>query len=235
MATKREIRSYAEKHGISREEAKQHFINQAIDRNNMPSFLVRLNVDKDFNITYDDTDLLDNQKGFANKCIEQLKDEAKKNIKDPLKAFGIVFWGDSKDFGANLSEAKEDADLDAHWTEHKDMFFSTFWETTNQSVELSAEHCDQVVSGTPVAPIGAKLGNRNNYSNFSISVAYMRHFSKFTKQQIGDLCPPECDPNHKQYSEKFIPKVKQALSKFNIEIECDWRPGYVLTKFKEAA
>lgn len=33
MATKKEIRHYAEKHGITREEAKQHFINEAIKRN----------------------------------------------------------------------------------------------------------------------------------------------------------------------------------------------------------
>lgn len=39
MATKLQIRTYAEKHGVSRQEAKEHFINEAINRNKNLGYL----------------------------------------------------------------------------------------------------------------------------------------------------------------------------------------------------
>jgi len=88
----------------------------------MPSFIVRLNVDENFNVTYDNTGLVEKQISFVDTCINQLKGDAVKNIKDPTNAFGYVFWGKADDFAGHLSEPKTGVDIDAFWTELKDSF-----------------------------------------------------------------------------------------------------------------
>ena len=201
----------------------------------MPSFIVRLNVDENFNVTYDTTGLVEKQISFVDTCINQLKGEAVKNIKDPLKAFGWVFWGKADDFAGHLSEPKTGVDIDAFWTEMKDGFFSQYWETTNQNVELSETFCDAVLSNTGYVPIGGKLAPESeaNYPNFAISVAYIKRFANMSKVggiSFGDLAPPEIDSNSKCYSPNYVEKVKQALSNFGIEIEADWKPGSMMTK-----
>jgi hypothetical protein len=201
----------------------------------MPSFIVRLNVDENFNVTYDNTGLVEKQISFVDTCINQLKGEAVKNIKDPTNAFGYVFWGKADDFAGHLSEPKTGVDIDAFWTELKDSFFSQYWETTNQNVELSETFCKAVLSNTGFVPIGATLDSvkEHEYSNFAISVAYTKHFANMSKvggKSFGDMAPPEVDPNSKCYSPNYVEKVKQALSNFGIEIEADWKPGSMMTK-----
>jgi hypothetical protein len=201
----------------------------------MPSFIVRLNIDENFNIDYDNTGLVEKQISFVDTCINQLKESSAGEIEDPTNAFGYVFWGKADDYVGQISEPKTGADLDAHWTELKDMFFAQYWETTNQKVELSETYCNAVTSNTNYKPIGATLGSvkQHQYSNFAISVAYTKQFAKMSKvggKTFGDLAPPEVDPNSKCYSPNYVEKVKQALSNFGIEIEANWKPGMMETK-----
>ena len=200
----------------------------------IPSFIVKLNIDQDYNITYDNANLIDSQISFTNTCIDQLKEQTMESVEDPTTLFGYVFYGNKTDFAASLSEVKKDADLDTHWTELKDMFFNTFWKTTNQKIELSEEFCNRVTDSTEYAPMGAKLGDvaSHDYSNLAISVAYTKRFAKMSKVggvSVGDLAPPELDPKSKLYSRNYIAKVKQALSNFGIEINADWKPGHMVT------
>jgi hypothetical protein len=205
-------------------------------KNNIPSFIKQLDIDSDNNITYDKSDLVSSQCAFIDNIIKVWKDNGQLENKKDL--YSYVFYGKKDDFSGVLLEGlKDGVDPDKAFRESQDMFFARYWGTTNQAVSLSAEYCDKVIEESGFgAPIGAKLtDSKHDFSNFAIAVAYNRMYSRIAKTQMGDLCPPECDPDSELYNEQFIPKVKEALSKFNIVIECDWRPGSVHTTFKQAA
>ena len=209
---------------------------QKAKKNNIPSFIKQLDIDSDNNITYDKSDLVSSQCGFIDSCINVWKDNGQLENKKDL--FSYVFYGNKDDFSGVLLEGlKDGVDPDKAFRQSQDMFFARYWGTTNQAVSLSAEYCDKIMSGTEFVPVGTKLDDikKHEYTNFAIAVAHMRALSTITKQQIGDLCPPECDPDHRLYNEQFIPKVQEALRQFGIVIECDWRPGLVQTTFKKAA
>lgn len=201
----------------------------------MPSFIVRLNVDKDINMTYDKNGLTAKQIGFADNCIAQLQNQAQANIKDPANAFGYVFWGKSDDFAATIIQADADTDLDELWTARKDMFFATFYSSTNQPIEISTNHCKEVIENTQPVGIGTKLKDvpRSKYSNFSVAVAYAWKNSQITKNSIGDLAPPEIDPNSSLYKANFIECVSQALTNLGVNAILNWKPGAMHTKFVE--
>jgi len=200
----------------------------------MPSFIVRLNIDKDINMTYDKNGLTAKQIGFADNCIAQLQNEAQANIKDPTKAFGYVFWGKSDDFAATIyQKADADEDLDELWTARKDLFFATFYSSTNQPIEISTNHCKEVIENTQPLGLGEGLLKDQKYNNFSISVAYAWHSSRFTKNSLGDLSPPEIDPNSSLYEANFIECVSQALTNLGVNAILNWKPGYMHTKFAE--
>ena len=210
-------------------------VKKAKEQDNIPSFIKRLDIDAHNNITYNKSDLVSTQCDFIDGCIKTWKNNGS-NKKPDL--FGFVFWGNKEDFsGVLLSRQQVGSDPEKMFGEAQDMFFSRYWGSTNQQVVLSADYCDKVMSGTPFLPIGAKLGDaKHKYSNFAIAVAYNRKFGLLgCKSQVGDLCPPECDPNDRLYNENFIPKVKEALSEFDIEVECAWEPGSVHTTFKKIA
>ena len=201
----------------------------------MPSFIVRLNVDKDINITYDKNGLTAKQIGFADNCIAQMQVEAQAKIKDPAKAFGYVFWGKSDDFMATICQIDTDVHLDEIWLEKKDMFIATYYSSTNQPIEISTNHCKEVIKHTQPVGIGTKLADvpEHKYTNFSVAVAHAWHSSRFAKNSIGDLSPPEIDPSSSLYKANFIECVSQALTNLGVNAILNWKPGYMHTKFAE--
>jgi len=201
----------------------------------MPSFIVRLNVDKDINMTYDKNGLTAKQIDFADNCITQLQVDARVKIKDPAKAYGYVYWGKSNDFMATVFESNTDEDLDEVWLEQKDMFIATYYSSTNQPIAISTNHCKEVIKHTQPVSIGAKLEDvpTHKYSNFSIAVAWAWQNSQFAKNSIGDLAPPEIDPSSSLYKANFIECVSQALTNLGVNAILDWKPGAMHTKFVE--
>ena len=205
----------------------------------MPSFIVRLKVNKDLDLVYDNTGLESKQIKFVDTCINQLQSELQSKIKNPDRVFGCVFWGRPDDFAGTMFEPQEDVDLEALWTEKKDLFFAQYWGSTNQHIELSETYCDAVTSNTNYVPIGASLNSveKHTYTNFAVAVAYTRQSARMMKPggvSFGDMAPPEVVPGNKWYHPDFASKVQQALGNFGIKVECDWKPGAMMTTLVEA-
>lgn len=195
----------------------------------MPSFIVQIVADKDNTLSYDKTGLLDSQIGFADTCLKQLQSQIQPNQKNIA---GVVYWGNNKDFIGHIGAYKSPQDIDTGWRMYKDMFFTHFWATTNQAIDISKEFCDEVVSGTKPQPIGIKLDAvaKHEYTNFAVAVAWTKHNLTIAKMSMGDLCPPEADPNSTLYNPNFVSLVKQALSNFGINAKLDWQPGRMISE-----
>ena len=105
MATGRQITTYAKTHGISRQEAKEHFINEA--KNNAPApFYVSTKVfDKGLPVI-DKTDLMPNQIKFVEGC-EKTWVETRKATPNAEFNFAYVCWINKNDLSGSMLEAKD--------------------------------------------------------------------------------------------------------------------------------
>jgi hypothetical protein len=212
---------------------------QRLEETSMPSFIKKLDITVKNNkavITYDRSDLIDLQCKFIDGCITQLLLTEETVKRDPHKLAGYVFWGNSEDFSGTLFEVDDPSKFPAAFIETKDMFMSTYYATTNQRIQLSEAHCEAVIKGTSFQPLGAELDKAPKFTNFSVAVAYAWYQSSFTANSIGDLCPPEADPNSRLYTPRFIECVTEALLNMGVKVKLDWKPGAMLTEFvKEEA
>ena len=203
----------------------------------MPSFIKRLDITVTQGtpqITYDRSDLIESQCKFIDQCVEQLS--AEMAGKDPYKLGGMVFWGNSEDFAGSVYEMADPSKFDQAFRENQDLFYSQYYATTNQRIVLSKEHCESVLRGTALQPIGASLTGTSKYTNFSVAVAYAWGSAAFTANAYGDLCPPEADPASPLYEPRFVQCVTEALQNMGVRVRLNWRPGYVHTEFiKEPA
>jgi len=205
----------------------------------MPSFIKELDTavtDGALSITYNRADLIQQQCDFIDTAITQLQSQTHQ-FKEIENTRGFVFWGDKQDFSASLVEA-DPINWPDHSRECKDGFFARYWDTTNQTIQISEQYCDEIIRKIPFQPIGIKLKDvpRHEYSNFAVAVACTRKIMTITKNSFGDLCPPEADIGHGLYNSQFIPKVKEALAGLGIYVECDWKFGKMTTtRVKETA
>jgi hypothetical protein len=104
MATKLQITTYAKKHGISRQEAKEHFINEA--KNRPAPFYVSTTVfDKGLPVI-DKTDLMPKQIKFVEGC-EKTWVETRKERPNAEFNFAYVCWINKNDFSGGMLEAKD--------------------------------------------------------------------------------------------------------------------------------
>jgi len=197
----------------------------------MPSFIVQIEL-QDNKLSYDKTGLLDNQIKFADTCLSQLQSQY-----DPTytNLGGYVYWGNNKDFAAHMGQYKSPQAIDEGWRMARDLFFATFWDTTNQAIDIGEGYCDEIIGATKPQPIGIKLADvpKNNYTNFAIAVAWTRQNLSIAKVSIGDLCPPEADPNSSLYNPNFVSLVKQAVANFGMKVDLDFQPGYMRSELIE--
>lgn len=196
----------------------------------MPSFIVQLVV-KDNTLLYDKTGLLDSQIKFADTCLSQLQSDF--NI--GTNSGGYVYWGNNEDFAGHMGEYKSPQHIDEGWCMARDMFFATYWDTTNQAIDISEQYCDEIIDSTKPQPIGIKLDNvpKHDYTNFAIAVAWTRQNLTMAKMSMGDLSPPEVDPKSNLYRANFADKVQQAVANFGMKVDLDFRPGYMCSKLVE--
>jgi len=216
---------------------------QRVKQATMPSFIKELETHVEngrLKIRYDSTDLTSQQCGWVDGVIQQLESDSALGRYSQLEnTRGFVFWGDSQDFSGSVVELA--GDRLKTWPDYmrqcRDTFFARYWATTNQTVRLSEQYCDEITGNTQHQPIGTELADvpRHDYTNFAIAVAYMRQTMSLAQTHMGDLCPPEATPGHRLYNTDFIAKVREAVAGFGLHIECDWQPGRMITTRLEPA
>jgi hypothetical protein len=197
----------------------------------MPSFIVQIEL-QDNKLSYDKTGLLDNQIKFADTCLSQLQSQYNPTY---TNLGGYVYWGNNKDFAAHIGEYKSPQAIDEGWRMARDMFFATYWDTTNQAIDIGEDYCDEIIGATKPQPMGVKLKDvpKHNYTNFAIAVAWTRQNLSIAKMSIGDLSPPEVDPKSNLYRANFADKVQEAVANFGMKVDLDFRPGYMCSKLIE--
>ena len=121
MATSREIRAYAKEHNCSIAEAREHFINNAID-NTIDPFIIRGDI-VDNQVVYNTSELDANQAKFVEGCVKTINDGIidQDLTLDPNNTITCVMYNNKDDFAGHLGVGLT-VTPDEAWKEHKMLF-----------------------------------------------------------------------------------------------------------------
>ena len=152
--TSRQVREYAKQHNISIAEAKEHFINEAIN-NVIKPFIIRGAIVNN-QVVYDTSTLDDNQTDFVNGCVETLNNDIlEQNLTvDAKDAMTCVMYNNKEDFAGGLMNGLK-VTPDEAWAEQKMVFDKG--QTKGLQVGFTYTRDEMVDIGTEMA--GAIMDN----------------------------------------------------------------------------